>query len=65
MRRNFTLEILIYISGDNGRWVPKNGRWVAKFVAHLLAMAALWVRIQTSPKKYEMGDISKEVANSL
>jgi hypothetical protein len=24
------------------------GRWVAKFVAHLLATAALWVRIQTS-----------------
>jgi hypothetical protein len=26
------------------------GRWVAKLVAHLLASAALCVRIQTSPK---------------
>jgi hypothetical protein len=41
------------------------GRWVAKLVARLLAVAALWVRIQTSPKKYKMGDISKGVANTL
>jgi hypothetical protein len=33
----------------NGKWVAK-GRWVAKLVAHLLATAALWVRIQTSLK---------------
>ncbi len=26
------------------------GRWVAKLVAQLLATAALWVRIRTSPK---------------
>ena len=30
------------------RWVAK-GRWVAKFVAHLLATAALWVRIRVRP----------------
>jgi hypothetical protein len=33
-----------------GRRVAKFGRWVAKLIAHLLATAALWVRIQTSPK---------------
>ncbi len=33
------------------RWLAKLvGRRVAKLVAHLLATAALWVRIQTSPK---------------
>jgi hypothetical protein len=31
----------------------------------LLATAALWVRIQTSLKKYKVGDISKGVANTL
>jgi hypothetical protein len=36
-----------------------------KLVAHLLAAAALWVRIQTSLKKYKMGNISKGVANTL
>jgi hypothetical protein len=25
-------------------------KWVANLVAHLLATAALWVRIETSPK---------------
>ncbi len=45
--------------------IRKIGRWVAKFVAHLLATAALWVRIQTPLKKYKMGDISKGVANIL
>jgi hypothetical protein len=38
------------------------GRWMAKLVAHLLATAAHWVRIQTSLKKYKTG---KEVANTL
>jgi hypothetical protein len=35
-------------------------------VAHLLATAALWVRIQTSPKNtiYKIGDISNRVANT-
>jgi hypothetical protein len=33
-----------------GRSVAKLGRWVAKLVAHLLATAALWARIQKSPK---------------
>ncbi len=34
-----------------GRWVAKLvGRWVTKLLAHLLATAALRVRIQTSPK---------------
>jgi hypothetical protein len=41
-----------------GRWVAK----VSKVVARLLAMAALWVQIETSIKKYKMGDISKRVA---
>ncbi len=42
-------------------------RSVAKLVAHLLATAALRVRIQTSLKnqKYKMGDIGKAVANTL
>jgi hypothetical protein len=35
--------------------VGQLGRWVAKLVSHLLATAALWVRIQTSLKKYKMG----------
>ncbi len=56
-----------------GRWVAKLGRWVAKLgswvanlgIAHLLGTAALWDRIQTSPKKYKMGDIGKGVANTF
>jgi steroid 5-alpha reductase family enzyme len=32
------------------------GRWVAKLVACLLAMAALWVRIQTSLKNTKWVD---------
>ncbi len=38
---------------------------VAKFVALLLAKAALWFRIQTSFKNTKMGDINKGVANTL
>jgi hypothetical protein len=34
-------------------------------VSHLLAKAALWVRIQTSPKKYIMSHIRIGVANTL
>ncbi len=30
-------------------------RWLAKLVARLLATATLWVRIQTSLKKYKNG----------
>jgi hypothetical protein len=37
----------------------EKGRWMAKFVARLIAMAALWVRIQTSLKTTKMGDISQ------
>ncbi len=48
-----------------GEWAAKYGRWVAKLVARLLVTATLWVRIQTSLKKYKMGDISKKVANTL
>ncbi len=55
-----------------GRWVARLvgdgllgwfGRWVARLVAHLLATAALWVRIQNPDisKNYKMGDISKGV----
>ncbi len=40
--------------------IRKIGRWVAKFVAHLFATAALWVLIQTSIKKYKMGGKGKE-----
>jgi hypothetical protein len=41
-------------------------RWVAKLVAYLLAKAALWVRMQTSPQnRYKMGDISKGMAYIL
>ncbi len=38
---------------------------MAKLVARLLTIAALWVRVMTSPKKYTMGDISTVVANTL
>jgi hypothetical protein len=44
---------------------PKKGRLVARLVACLLATAAPWLRIQTNLNKYKMGDISKEVANTL
>ncbi len=37
----------------------KSGRWAAKFIASLLALAAIWVRIQTSLINTKMGDISK------
>ncbi len=33
-----------------GEMGAKFGKWVAKLVARLLAMAALWVRMQTSFK---------------
>jgi hypothetical protein len=39
--------------------------WVATLVARLLAMAALWVRTQTSLRNTKIGDISKGVANTL
>jgi hypothetical protein len=48
-----------------GRWAAKLERWVAKLVAHLLATAALCLRIQPSPKNKKVGDISKGVANTL
>ncbi len=38
---------------------------MAKFVTRLLATAALWVPIQTSRKKYEMGEISNFNVRSL
>jgi hypothetical protein len=41
-----------------GRWVAKPG--VAKLVARLLAMAALWVRIQTSLKNTKWATYAKE-----
>jgi hypothetical protein len=46
------------MSAKKGRWLAKKGKWVAKFVAHLFATAALWVRIQADiSQKYKMGDI--------
>ncbi len=42
----------------------KLGRWVAKCVAHLLATAALWVRIEAS-FKIQIGRVGKGVANTL
>jgi hypothetical protein len=33
-----------------GRWVAKKGVGLAKLVARLLAMSALWVKIQISLK---------------
>jgi hypothetical protein len=50
------LEGDVWLTG--GRWVANlqgdrwlnGGRWVAKLVAHLLATAALWVRMQTFSK---------------
>ncbi len=50
------------MGGSVGRRVAWKGRWVAKFLARLLATAALWIRIQT---KYKIGDISKGVTNIL
>ena len=38
---------------------------MAEVVARLLALTALWVRIQTSLKNTKMGDMSKGVANTL
>ncbi len=52
--------VVRWVAKLGGRWVDKLVvRWVAKLVARLLATGALWVRIQTSLKKYKMGDISK------
>jgi hypothetical protein len=49
-----------------GRWVAEFGRWMNELLAHLLATAGLWVRIQTFLKNTKWaGDISKEVANTL
>jgi hypothetical protein len=52
------------VGGDGwlswGRWVTKFGRWVAKLVARLLAMADLWVRIQTSFKNTKWATQTKE-----
>jgi ribosomal protein L31E len=42
-----------------------SGKWVAKFVARLLATAALWVRIQTSLKITIWATSAKGVANTL
>ncbi len=36
------------------------GRWVAKLVAHLLATAALWIRIQKSLKNTKWATLTKE-----
>jgi hypothetical protein len=41
-------------------WQNQKGRWVAKLVSHLLATAALWVRIQTSPKITKWQTYAKE-----
>jgi hypothetical protein len=41
------------------------GRWVAKLVARLLATAALYRFEFRHLSKYEMGDISKVVTNTL
>ncbi len=52
------------VRSDNtlpGRWVAKLvERWVAKLVAHMLATAALWVRIQTSIKHTNWAPLAKE-----
>jgi hypothetical protein len=42
--------------------ILKLGRWVVKVVAGLLATAALWVRHPDISQKYNIGNISKEVA---
>jgi hypothetical protein len=41
------------------------GRWVAKLVERLPATAALWVRSIHLSKKKKMGDIIKEMTNTL
>jgi hypothetical protein len=46
--------------------IEKQERLVAKLVVSLITTTALWVGIQTFLKNmYIMGDISKEVANTL
>ncbi len=42
------------------RWVVKLVRRVARLVAHLLATAAFWFRIQTSISKSKKDDIAEE-----
>ncbi len=45
--------------------INKEGRWVAKLVAHLLATEKLSTGFESKHRpKYEMGDISKGVAKS-
>ncbi len=51
---NYTF--VTFTSGYVGRWVAR----LAMLVAHLLAMAALWVRIQTSPKHKIQNGIHKQ-----
>jgi hypothetical protein len=49
----------------SGRWVAKLGKWVAMLVAHLLAVGS---SLGTNPdisQNYKMGDIGKEVTNTL
>jgi hypothetical protein len=47
--RSLMLKVT-YARFSSFEYVLLAGKWVAKLVAHLLAMAALWVRIQTSLK---------------
>jgi hypothetical protein len=57
---------VLWEQNNSWRWLVKLGGWVAKLVAHLLATAALWVRIYRHlQRRTKMGDISKGVANTL
>jgi hypothetical protein len=55
---------LFYIGRRIYKIIDIKGRWMAKLVARLLAMAAFWVRNhaeQTYLKNYKMGDICRQM----
>ncbi len=66
-KQNYIFHLIIELNLYLGNLWTFEGRWVAKLVARRLVTAALWV-LTSNPdmsQKYKMGDISKEVANTL
>jgi hypothetical protein len=58
-------HVILHSQGYIGKIAGYHRDNMAELVARLLAMAALWVRIQKSLKNTKLGDISKGVANTL